>query len=98
MSYKLAGVEWNDNGTLKVKELTPLEALQVLIDNLEYPCEEEYNIVWKSLKALEIIKNKQVYIRQLAMYKNNLEFYNTEMSENRKLTEEEFDLLKEVLL
>ena len=59
---------------------------------------EKKKIIETALKALEIIKNKQVYIRQFLMYKNNLSFYNAEMSDNRKLTQEEYDILKEVLL
>ncbi|MBO7713191.1 MAG: hypothetical protein J6S85_06445 [Methanobrevibacter sp.] len=60
--------------------------------------ERRLDIIEKSLKALEIIKEKQVYIRALLAYKNNLAFYNEDMSESRKLTKEEFNLLKEVLL
>lgn len=33
--------------------MTAKEALQVLIDNLEYSCDEEYDIVWNTLNRLE---------------------------------------------
>ena len=49
----------------------------------------------KKLKALEIIKEKKVYPSFLLNTKN-LEEYNKEVIQ--KLTQEEYDLLKEVLL
>ena len=68
---------------------------------------EEYETVKKSLKALEIIKKKKVQVSNLLFYlKTNacddsvLSWYNEYIVEfdERTLTEEEFDLLKEVLL
>ena len=47
-------------------------------------------------KARDIMITKNVSYPFLKMYKNNLEFYNMEMSEERRLTREEFELLKEV--
>ena len=89
------------------KELSPLEALERIKNapTIYVGCASdiytrysfECKKIEKSLKALEIIKNKQVYIRQFLMYKNNLAFYNAEMSESRKLTPEEFSILTEVL-
>lgn len=35
MSYKLAGVIWNDDGTMATKELTPLEALKNIEKEVE---------------------------------------------------------------
>lgn len=85
------------------------EALQVLIDNLEYPCDEEYDVVWKALnrleeleKVLKIIKEKQVMfpiiITMIYVYKDQArEEYNRSVGKGRKLTEAEFNLLKEYL-
>ena len=68
-------------------------------------CEEEFNIIEKELKALEIIKTKRVDVFELLLsisnlvYRNPLERYNSyvEGSFNTKLTPQEFDLLEEVL-
>ena len=53
-------------------------------------------IIEKELKALEIIKNKWVNIEVLIQSKT-LDDYNTTLCVH-DLTQEEFDLLKEVLL
>lgn len=61
---------------------------------------EEYEAVEKSLKALEIIKEKQVNVGALSVF-DTLEQYNhfCKMFENLiELTQQEYDLLKEVLL
>ena len=80
------------------KELTPLEALERLTKIHNYDVFKEcYEVIEKSLKALEIIKAKGVYPQRVLMYKNNINFYNAEVSKDRQLTQEEFDLLKEVL-
>lgn len=55
-------------------------------------------LIEKKAKAFDIIKAKKVYPLKLMMYKNNLSFYNMEVSEERRLDEEEFNLLKELLL
>lgn len=64
---------------------------------------EEYEIIKKELKALEIIKKKDVDVGLLR--EETLESYNDIMRErydyteiDYTLTQEEFDLLKEVLL
>ena len=51
----------------------------------------------KELEALEIIKEKRVCIT-LLNFCFTLSEYNFEVSKYRRLTQEEFDLLKEVLL
>lgn len=51
----------------------------------------------KKLKALEIIKNKQVNVFVL-LHIGDLETYNDMIADNRNLTKEEYDLLKDVLL
>ena len=65
------------------------EALQVLIDNLEYPCDKEYDIVWNDLNRLEklddkINKLKKDYVElehdrdtYRTAYRNELEIRNT---------------------
>ena len=50
----------------------------------------------KKLKALEIIKKKEVDVSCLLF--DGLEIYNDNMHPSRVLTQEEYDLLKEVLL
>ena len=56
--------------------------------------EENLSIIEKELKALEIIKNKNVLP---CMLKDELEKYNKCCPKNEELTQEEYDLLKEVL-
>lgn len=56
---------------------------------------EECKTIEKSLKALEIIKGKTVDI--WLIQNKNLKQYNSMIDESRQLTQEEFELLKEVL-
>ena len=59
-----------------------------------------YNAVLNAVKALEIIKEKQVNVSAL-LELDNLQQYNDYcdmVGGCKKLTQEEFDLLKEVLL
>jgi len=60
-----------------------------------------FKVVEKSLKALEIIKEKQVDVCELKIcideYEDSLYQYNKRTIEKFRLTEEEFNLLKEVL-
>ena len=51
----------------------------------------------KSLKVLEIIKEKEVNVF-IFLHSGKVEAYNDMVEDNRKLTKEEYDLLKEVLL
>ena len=55
------------------------------------------NIIEKELKALEIIKKKRVLIDVL-LELNTLEDYNEFKSKKEQLTQEEYDLLREVLV
>ena len=66
--------------------------------NKDFGWEEELEIIEKSLKALEIIKEKRCDI-YLLMECERLEHYNENdyLSSDQVLTPEEFDLLKEVL-
>ena len=53
----------------------------------------------KKLKALEIIKEKELNVFIFFfLHSGDLETYNDMAEDNRKLTQEEFNLLKEVLL
>lgn len=58
----------------------------------------ELTIIEKELKALDIIKNKGVDILALQHYKNANEYNFSLRGMFSQLTEEEFNLLKEVLL
>ena len=58
---------------------------------------DDYDTIEKSLKALEIIKEKKVNVF-IFLHSGDLETYNDMVEDNRKLTQEEYDLLKEVLL
>ena len=74
---------------------------EYFLDGLTEEDKERYEIVLKELKALEIIKKKEVNVNTLI---NSiigaiepLEFYNEKVSTNLKLTQQECELLKEVL-
>lgn len=62
---------------------------------------KQYNQLMKDhskvLKALEIIKNKEPSIMRIRLTRNS-QHYNAIMSKRRELTEEEYNLIKEVLL
>ena len=61
---------------------------------------ERYNTIEKELKALEIIKKKKVFVAYL-MKCDSADEYNTALfmvEEQYHLTEEEYNMLKEVLL
>ena len=55
------------------------------------------DIVEKALKALDIINKKNVWVYHLKQC-NSLEEYNNEFIDELHITQEEYDLLKEVLL
>ena len=82
----------NYKGVLKdiVNDLERLEEL-----------EKENERLKKDLEVLEIIKNKRLSVNTLIVSIigtiNPLEFYNEEVSSKLKLTQQEFDLLKEWL-
>lgn len=63
--------------------------------------EEDLDIVEKELKALEIIRNKEINIHALLLHLKRFDFpdgYNALVGEKYRITQEEYDLLKEVLL
>ena len=89
------------------KELTPLEAFEKILGGScgeEMYVEKEIHIVEKQLKALEIIKQKRVDVDLFYTViedknqEDKLWSYNFWFEDKYKLTKEEFDLLKEVLL
>ena len=55
-----------------------------------------YRVIEKAIKALEIIKEKEVNIH-IFRHCSDLATYNDMTEENQKLTQQEYDLLKEVL-
>lgn len=64
--------------------------------------QEDYKIIEKSLKALEIIKNKPWLVSEIVESKGNYKVYKSWCSVFRadmkyRATEEEYELLKEVL-
>ncbi len=56
------------------------------------------NVIKKELKALEIITSNQVNVARVNRCCNALQYNMGVMHEERYLNEEEFDLLKEILL
>lgn len=85
------------------KELTILEEYEKLMKEWQSGHSVDFSQVRikieKSLRALEIIKNKEVCVSYLfhCFKCYDLREYN-DLYSNNKLTQEEYDLLKEVLL
>lgn len=86
------------------KELTPLEALRNLTqiaygssDDIDDKIKNYFELIEKSLKALEIIKKKKVDV-WFILISNSVEDYNLNSGCKYPLTQEQYDLLKEVLL
>jgi len=86
--------------------MTGLEALKQVKNFLGYnyclvDLPDELATIEKSLKALEIIKNKKVDVCELKIcideYEDSLYQYNKRTIEKFRLTQDEFDTLKEVL-
>lgn len=77
-----------------IKELEVADGPEITVEDLlPYKCEQ----VEKTLNAFEIIKEKTVSIFQLSCCKNVNEYNDLKFIVSEKLTEEEFNLLKEVL-
>ena len=83
---------------------TPEQALKDLREDAERHSFEQrqhlnkrLDIIETALKALEIIKEKEVNVF-IFLHSGDLETYNDVVEDNRKLTQEEYNLLKEVLL
>lgn len=83
--------------------MTGLEALNKIDNEVLYGiyAQEHYSneieTIRKSLKALEIIKEKTVSIFQLSCCKNVNEYNDLRFKFSEKLTQEEFNLLRSVL-
>ena len=81
------------------KELKALEKLTKIHSYDEF--NECYNIIENGLKALEIIKEKEINIHALLLHLkrfNSPEGYNVLVGDKYKITQEEYDVLEEVLL
>lgn len=65
--------------------------------NNDFDKNERCDIIEKELQALEIIKEKEVNVF-IFLHSGDLETYNDMVEDNRKLNQEEYELLKEVLL
>ena len=74
-----------------------LDALESIRKDIRYYSlfVERLDIIEKSLKALEIIKNKELNI--YFVKKLSLEDFNFQCRYDQQLTQDEYDLLKEVL-
>ena len=84
------------------KGLEALKELKVWATNGYFACkpsecDELAEPIEKELKALEIIKNKGVDILALQYYENSSQYNFSLRGKFSQLTEDEFDLLKEVL-
>lgn len=78
--------------------MTGLDALKEINKVIPYAhITNEYKIIEKELKALEIIKDKRVNLEYLKCCET-YEQYCLICSYGNEITKEEFDLLKEILL
>lgn len=95
---------------MRNKELTALEALNTIYD--KYATDDDFleddklfSTIEKALKVLEIIKEKEVCIYlftgcdNVKQYNNSMDLFEMPKKDRHKyhLTQEQFDLLKEVL-
>jgi len=84
-----------------LKRNVELELANIELEHHLKLAEKELNENERKLKALEIIKEKRVDVCLLisCIYDFDLDYYNSCMcNKERCLTQEEYDLLKEVLL
>ena len=58
--------------------------------------EDKFETIEEELKALEIIKNKEVNVF-IFLHSGDLETYNDMVEDNRKLTQEEYDLIRSMI-
>lgn len=87
-----------DNNDFKLIEKTLKENERLKTSYLENLLNEESKeYIYKKFTALEIIKEKQVNVF-IFLHSGDLATYNDMVEDERKLNQEEFDLLKEVLL
>lgn len=97
MSYGLEALEYIRNIVVEDNIESDYQHCLNEYDCYKRPCDT----IERELKALEIIKNKEVNVNTLINCIigaiEPLEFYNEKVSENLMLTQHEFDLLREVL-
>ena len=81
-----------------------LDALKELMDNVirndDKLCNKKVSVIEKELKALEIIKTKEINIHALLLHLKRFDSpdgYNVLVGDKYKLTQEEYNLLKEIL-
>lgn len=77
-----------------------LDAFQDLTCNFPEDYVESYNKVLDGLKALEILKNKEVNVHALFLHLKRFDSpdgYNVLVGTKYQITQEEYELLKEVL-
>lgn len=79
-----------------LKDYEMEHTLRIRLENAIYELVREKQENEKKLKALEIIKGKEVNVF-LLLHSRNLKIYNDIVEDNRKLTQEKYDLLKEAL-
>ena len=80
------------------KELTPLQALENIIETFFDKDSEDIRTVRKALKALEIIKNKGVAVGMIQLEEVGLREYNDFIGDkNLYLDKTEYELLRKVL-
>lgn len=78
------------------KQMSRLCGMDIAYDGKVF---DLFHIVGRELQALDIIKRCRVDFHIFKRYsKYGLEQYNDEVWDEERLTQEEFDLLKEVLL
>ena len=83
-----------------------LEAIEKLRQLLAYEMDginfmNEVEVIEKYLRALEIIKNKEINIHSLLLHLKRFDSpdgYNVLVGEKYKLSQKEYDLLKEVVI
>lgn len=100
MSKGLEALEVLKNRALSDLDSIPKPAIPICEKSNEEVM-KTYETIEKELKVLDIIKKKEVNVNTLINCIigaiEPLEFYNEKVSENLKLTQQEFYLLEEVL-
>lgn len=103
--YGVNGKYESDYGrNIDHKNIAPEQALKDLREDAKRHFFEQrqhlnkrLDIIENTLKVLAIIKEKEANVF-IFLHSGDLETYNEMVEDNRKLTQEEYDLLKEVLL
>lgn len=80
------------------KELETLERIKEFYPQWRLYNRNDFLIIETALKALEIIKEKEVVISILIRSNTLDEYNNNPMFVSKLLTQEEYDILKEILL